>query len=951
MGQPPVWQPYAAAMGVVAGQSSDGQATLLGGVYHSITNPVSGILGVSGEGYFSAGQIRTGGARLLATSPLFATGIGVDLDLRTGDLDPVVSYRTAIRRGGLLGHGTMLRLDWHPTRGQQLSIGLHVPLLQPLAGKTRPQATGVQFTFAGPSPPASPVLVAPATTAALKRAAASATLISAYTNLYTKSSEGVLFADATRDYTGTLRTYRSSLAEAFTDAVGDSALGARLEAAGRAIVLDAVLLPYDSTFGEAKADDDIDALIMAGRGRFGAWLRDSSRLSPQLAGAAASVFTSWLEIVGSVHHDLLSQWKDSRLVWLPLQLGLAPEQYDDQAEVDALIARAVGRPFTDQNALAYLNSTELPLEIARSIYATRDYHVLWMHDFAGRRPTGSLDNIGYSMVADVYFPALIQAVARYDSTGRMPVYMILLDQYFYEPNDGRLWMTILEDPLHASVRLRGDSVRQAHLEDRQRELRAAVAASPRLQRDAAAGIDLSSIVKVHVSITHPADFSFRSSRIIPPIPFTPDNLMRDHRKIAFYDLNEADPYRGAMILMGVGIGEHYASPTWEDRGYRIRGPAALEARAALRRNFLRMGFREDQIPLPLRATASAPAAEKQMNLGDYVGRALQVYNEVGFGAKRSSVARAMLYNLAAPGSVIISPDPLWLSRTWAGMLSGAAARGSRVFIIAPALANAPSPQPPLMALSHELMLRLVNLSKRLAAQPSANDGELRIGIFAATAQVNDPAGRAREIREGLARAPWIQSVIPFDSTTLAVLANVEHATANDGQDATTLAHDEKPRAPQLHQKTQLIALPGALAALARLPGWESALAQSIRQQSQQTSKFTEQLGYMTPDVDTTAMRRNDELLGAYEESRPAAERDRVSFYFSVGTQNQDPRGIESDGEATIVVSGFHAAAGVIDLYNLMARSTWVTNQKELDKLLPAPTPFWLRIARVIRAAL
>src|SRR6185503_11342080 len=121
---------------------------------------------------------------------------------------------------------------------------------------------------------------------------------------------------------------------------------------------------------------------------------------------------------------------------------------------------------------------------------------------------------------------------------------------------------------------------EAHLRERQRELRDAVAASARLQSEARAhgGEDwLRKVVKVHVSITQPSDFSFRSHRIVPPLPFTPDNIVRDHRKVAFYDLDEQDPYRGAAIVMGVGIGEHYASATWEDRGYRLRGPAALEA--------------------------------------------------------------------------------------------------------------------------------------------------------------------------------------------------------------------------------------------------------------------------------------------------------------------------------------------------------------------------------------
>jgi hypothetical protein len=217
--------------------------------------------------------------------------------------------------------------------------------------------------------------------------------------------------------------------------------------------------------------------------------------------------------------------------------------------------------------------------------------------------------------------------------------------------------------------------------------------------------------------------------------------------------------------------------------------------------------------------------------------------------------------------------------------------------------------------------------------------------------VNDAYGRAREVREGLQRAPWIRSIIPFDSTTLAVLETVTNDAAADVRNATSLARDEKPRAPQLHQKTQLIALPGAMTALLRQPGWRDALAQSIRVQAAQTAKFTEQLTYTTPDVDTTAMRRNDAVLSSFEQSRPDAERSRVSFYFSVGTQNQDDRGLASDGEASVIVSGFHAAAGVVDLYNIMARSRWITTEAELDRYLPPPTGFLRRAVKWIKATL
>jgi hypothetical protein len=955
MGQPPRWQPYAAGLAVGDRTDNGTAGSFLLGVHHPIMNPVIGLLGVSGEVYGTAGGGYSGaGARVLATAPVLALGTGLDWNIERRRVDVMLSYQTAILRGGLLGHGSMLRLDWLPTRGRSFSAGITVPLMQPFAGRTRPRHTDAELPAAVDLQPVATGTLPSGAVAALADVADAMSSLRVYDNLYSASNVETLRAG--RSYADAMAAYDAGLARAFGAAVMDSALGARIATRARAGLLDEVLLPFDALFGQVKDEPQISGLADRAHRSLERWLRDSSGVDPASREAVQRVHARWLGMVERVHQELLDQWKDSRAVWLPLQLALAPEQYDEQSEVDSLLARIIGRPFTDRNAITLLKSSDLALEIARSIYATRDYHVLWMHDFTGRREkTGTVDNVSYEMVADAYLPALTAAVQRYDSVGKLPVFMIMLDQFFYEPRDGRLFMTMLEDPLGADMSLPGDNAeRVAHLRARQRELRAAVAASARLQADAKrAGGDswLHRMVKVNVNIIHPADFSFRSISIVPRIPFTTDNIMREHRKIVLYDLNEADPYRGEMLLMGVGVGEHYASGTWEDRGFRLRGPAALEARAALRRLFLANGFSASEIPAPLRELTSGPAAEQRANLGDYVGRALQVQNEIGFGAKQSSVARALLYNLAQPGSVVIVPDPLWLSDEWAAMLAGAAARGARVFVIAPALANAPSPQAPLMARAHDVMQRLLELRSGLTENLRASGGELRVGIFAAEAHVDDAAGKRREVRQGLQRAPWISTLIPFDAPTLAVLNHAEAQTATDSHEATDIAQDERARPPQLHQKTQVIARPGAIAALVRQPGWDVVLARSMEARAQQTARFAQQLGYTTPDVDTLATRSTDSMLRRYELAIPEAERKRVSFYFTLGTHNEDPRGMMLDGEATIVVSGLPAAAGLVDTYYLMARSTWVTTPAELDRLLPPPSGFWRRVAELVRTAL
>ncbi|HJQ22073.1 MAG TPA: hypothetical protein VJ867_17145 [Gemmatimonadaceae bacterium] len=948
MGQPPIWHPYVVGGASFGGPLDRTDGLVSFGVLRHVTNPVTGLLAAKAEGYASVASSLQPGVRLLAASPAFGLAAGADWNVDDGDVATILSFQTAIRRGGLLGRGTMLRFDWIPRRNNQIAFGIHLPLGDALAGRTRAQETDHDFasdvTFRVRSVP-----IPRRAEAALIRVNYAAAQILAYTNLFAEDTTITRYG---RSFTHATQSYREELAVAFAAVTGDSALGARIADHARANLLDAVLLPYDRLFGQSK-DVGIWPLIANAQQRFSAWVRDSGVVAAAYVPAVEHVHARWLSVIEAVQSNLLDQWGDTRLVWLPLQLALTEDQYDEQTEVDGLIERAVGRPFTDNNALTYLRSSDLPLEIARSIFATRDYHVLWTHDFTGRRDiTKEVDDIAYTMVADAYLPALTQAVARYDSTGQMPVYMILLDQFYYESRDGRLWMSILENPLHASMRLPGNNgAREAHLRERQDALRRAVAASRRLQREAAdsGGASwLSRVVKVHVNVVLPSDFSFRSSHIIPGIPFLPDNLQRDHRKLVLYDLTESDPYRGAAIITGVGIGEHYASATWEDRGYRVRGPAAIEAKAAARRALLENGIPENRLPPPLREAkaASAPADART-----YVGRALQVHNEPGFRAKESSVARAMLYNLAPPGSVIIVPDPLWVSDTWAAMLAGAAARGCRVYIISPSLANGPNPQPPVAAIQHDVMQRLLDINRRIGPQIHAAGGELRVGLYTARAEVTDLEGRRREITEGLERSPWIKQLIPFDSATLAVLNQATTRTEADGEVGTSLAHDERPRAPQLHQKTQLIARPGAIAALTRQSGWDRVFAQAMQAQSRQSTDFAKELGYVAPEIDSAATRSADGMIRGYEQSLSPAERKSVSFYFTLGSQNEDPRGIMQDGEASLVVSGVHAALGLVDLYYIMARSTWITTPEELDRLLPRPKGIQGRLARLMRAVL
>jgi hypothetical protein len=284
------------------------------------------------------------------------------------------------------------------------------------------------------------------------------------------------------------------------------------------------------------------------------------------------------------------------------------------------------------------------------------------------------------------------------------------------------------------------------------------------------------------------------------------------------------------------------------------------------------------------------------------------------------------------------------------MLLAAAARGCRVVIIGPALANDPNPEPSVVAMQHIVLHDMLDVRDRFAQRISAADGAFHIGIYASRTPVTDVRARFAEVRAGLTHAPWIREMIPLDSAAIVALNNAT-MQADRTNAGSILAEDETPREPQLHQKTQLIARPGAIAALVRQPGWEHTLAQTLLAQSRETAHLAEAIAAPVPATDTMAVREADQLLQGYERSLSPEDRARFSFYFTLGSQNHDMRGLMMDGEANVVVSGFDASAGLVDLFYVMARTTWVDSGADIDRLVPVRSGLMAWIARLIRVTM
>ena len=184
LGKPLVWKPF---VGGYFGLDRSGDENLSGGgalvgVYKDLMPSIVGI-GASGEAYlggYSGLAGVNGGVRALAELRSLLLKVGVDYDLQREDASFILSLTVPLRRGGILGHGTQLRVDWLPGRGNSWNFGLQVPL-EPNMGKTRFRDTEVDMPRA--KAPARPP-VDPAVAAAMREAHASARAIAVLSSAF-----------------------------------------------------------------------------------------------------------------------------------------------------------------------------------------------------------------------------------------------------------------------------------------------------------------------------------------------------------------------------------------------------------------------------------------------------------------------------------------------------------------------------------------------------------------------------------------------------------------------------------------------------------------------------------------------------------------------------------------------------------------------------------------------
>jgi hypothetical protein len=907
--------------------------------------------------------------RLLGGVKLLFFNAGVDYSFRDESADFILSAAFPLKRGGLFGRGGNLRIDWLPARDHSFNIGISIPLGQPYKGKTRTKEDRVRLPAASGGKPQSPGRVMSSELRSIMdQLRHAAYWINGYTTPFIDQGE-LDDVKETAGFVGKIRQgkthlnlkddlypeghtfeseilmYHRTLLRAFELSVSNGEPPSayhrdevgRIADKAREIILQEVIMPYNRLLGLSKKNDSLSGYAAKATTHFTAWLDSSARLSPDQRAAVQSVFVHLMDIIEEQRRSRKSIWKESELVWIPLQYGLQPHHYDTREEMQTILEKVVERPFSDANQVYYVINEQFQLEVARMILQTKDYHVLWIHDYRGVNAAGKPDSVSFRQTVDVYFAALTKKVREYDATGAFPAYIILLDQFFFETN-GRFWIELLQNPLDYKLRLPSEYREWTErIEAAQNELRTAVAESNLLQEQAGryGSKWLKNKIKVHVNITNPSDYSFRSAHLVPYFPFAPDNLMRDHRKISFYDVTERNPGKGEALYSGMGIGEQYVGQTWDDRALLVRGPVLLSLKNEARRVLLQQGFKEQDIPAPLRKQPLPSNYEgmiESLRKQGWTTSAMDVHNQTGFRSKLLNSLKATLYTLMPRGSIILVPDGYWNTPFWGGMLAGAALRGCRVLIITPSPENATfSDAFPLLSRSQELFSRLILIQKELKNELDAAGGMLKTGIYAQESDLG-ALDIAEEFFEGIRNAPFLKEIFPFQPEVYSAIENIVATLKSEGYQPGYIAEDAEKRKPKLHMKINVL-VSGNVQGLLATPGWDEIFRGYIRYLAKSRAR---EEGYIdVKDVPEELREAIDRTLEMYWYSLPEEEQRIAMAFLLIGSQNHNYRSFIMDGEVACVVSGVDSLEALVDFFFLAGTSIWIEDLETLEKVFPA----------------
>ncbi len=300
--------------------------------------------------------------------------------------------------------------------------------------------------------------------------------------------------------------------------------------------------------------------------------------------------------------------------------------------------------------------------------------------------------------------------------------------------------------------------------------------------------------------------------------------------------------------------------------------------------------------------------------------------------------------MAPADTLIVAPDSIWASPLWAGQLVGAALRGCHIYAVAPSQDNAPAAGLSVLAGAREIFGRLLEASQVLGDEIAREGGHLRVGLYTRAARSDDGLAALREMSQRLAAHPWLIDEFPMPRTLVGFLDEEADKLEAQGFEPQFIAKGTREGRPKMHRKTQLFATRRALRAIADMPELLDGLRRYIDEGASaqaDPAALLEEGSPLGPAGPVLSQLMND----------PPPEARDALYFLTVGSKNQDTRGAMLDGENSFVVAGPWSLVYYPDFMGLMANTTWIEKQEQLDELISIEETKARKLGRKIRKVL
>ena len=221
---------------------------------------------------------------------------------------------------------------------------------------------------------------------------------------------------------------------------------------------------------------------------------------------------------------------------------------------------------------------------------------------------------------------------------------------------------------------------------------------------------------------------------------------------------------------------------------------------------------------------------------------------------------------------------------------------------------------------------------------------MRGGLYTRAAPSDDALTALREMARRLQDHPWLIDEFPMPRGLVTLLEEEGDKLEAQGFKPQFIAKGTREGRPKMHRKVQFFATRRALRAVADMPSLLDGLRSYITEWAQ---TFADPASVLDSD---SALGPAGPVLTQLQNDPPPGARDAL-YFLTVGSKNQDTRSAMLDGENSFVVVGPWSLVYYPDFMSLMANTTWIEKQEQLEELISVEETKAFKLGRKIRKVL